>query len=138
MGINLRDIKTGSEPVPEGRYNVIVDKAELAVSEKGNQTINVTFKITDGDYEGKLLWDTFTLIQNSYWKLKAFLDATGSDLTKEDDIPEIEIAQRMKGLKVSVAATPALTNKGNPKTVLSNYTKITPVAGGKAKQSLFN
>jgi hypothetical protein len=135
MGINLKDIKTGGEPVTEGRYTVTVEKAELTTAKSGNPTINVTFKIEDGPFAGRFLWDNFTLVQNSFWKLKGLLEAAKSDLTQESDVSEQEIAQRLEGLRVSVFATPGLTNTGNAKSVLSDYTAVDAPAKG---SSLFS
>ena len=137
MGINLQAIKTGGEPVAEGRYTVTVEKAELTTSAKGNPTINVTFKIEDGAFAGRLLWDNFTLISNSLWKLKGFLEAANSNLVEETNASELEIAQRLEGLRVSVFATPGLTNTGNAKSNLSDYKPVETDLTEKGK-SLFS
>lgn len=73
MGLNLdfggaKASTGGFEPLPEGTYNVRIDDIEIrdtkekeGVAQKTSdgkpaQYLNVTYKVMDGDYEGRLVW----------------------------------------------------------------------------------
>lgn len=44
------------EEVPEGEYEVEVNKMELTTSKKGDPMLTIWFKIVEGDYEGQLIF----------------------------------------------------------------------------------
>lgn len=42
--------------VPEGEYEVAVEKMEMIESKKGDPMLSIWFKILEGDYEGQLIF----------------------------------------------------------------------------------
>jgi hypothetical protein len=44
------------EPVPDGEYEVEVEKMELTQSKKGDPMLTIWFKILEGDYEGQRIF----------------------------------------------------------------------------------
>jgi hypothetical protein len=44
------------EPVPDGQYEVEVEKMELTTSKKGDPMLSIWFKIVAGDYEGQRIF----------------------------------------------------------------------------------
>jgi len=132
--MNLKDVKTKGEfePIPEGRYDLNVEKAELGQAETGNPMIKVTYKITDGTYKGRLVWDNFVLIPNSYWKLKTFLEASGSALADSENVTEQKIADAMVGMKVNGFLSPRTSTSGKPTNDVKSYISI------KAASALLN
>ncbi|MGH0588878.1 DUF669 domain-containing protein [Bacillus mycoides] len=44
------------EPLPDGQYEVEVEKLELKESSKGDPMLSIWFKIVEGDYEGQRLF----------------------------------------------------------------------------------
>jgi hypothetical protein len=49
-------------PLPDGLYLVLVDRAEEKKTKNGNGLmIAVTFKVLDGDHEGRLLWENYNI-----------------------------------------------------------------------------
>lgn len=44
------------EPLPDGQYEVAVEKLELTESKKGDPMLTIWFKIVEGDYEGQRLF----------------------------------------------------------------------------------
>ncbi|HDR8152832.1 TPA: DUF669 domain-containing protein [Bacillus cereus] len=44
------------EPLPNGQYEVAVEKLELTESKKGDPMLTIWFKIVEGDYEGQRLF----------------------------------------------------------------------------------
>jgi len=69
-----------SRTVPEGEYNVVCTAVEEGVSQAGNDKLMVTYTIIDGEYEGRTVFDTFTLTDAAMWRIEDFLFATGQKL----------------------------------------------------------
>ncbi|MCJ8008098.1 DUF669 domain-containing protein [Lederbergia wuyishanensis] len=44
------------EPLPDGQYEVEVEKMELTESKKGDPMLTIWFKIVDGEYEGQRIF----------------------------------------------------------------------------------
>jgi Protein of unknown function (DUF669) len=141
MKLNLKNVKGSTfDPIPEGRYNVVVDKAELTTAkDSGNAMIKTTLKITDGDFKGRLVWDNFVLIDNSLWKLKGFLEAIKSNIAESTSATEQDAATAMVGAHVSVYLEPRVGENGNVSSNVKNYAAIEQLAPAtKAKSSLLD
>lgn len=55
------DIPSGSyEPLPPGQYEALVDKSEIKDTKKGGSMIVLTWKVLEGDYAGRLIWQNIT------------------------------------------------------------------------------
>lgn len=82
--LDLTDVKTGNDPLPADMYTVVIDDAELKDSRMGGKYINVKFKIIEGDFENRVVFDMFN-IQNGnevaqqigLGKLKTLMQAAG-------------------------------------------------------------
>lgn len=76
---NLNDVQedSGFELLPKGNYNCIVDSLEFTESSSGNPMIAAQFKVVDGEYEGRVLFDYWVLggkgAEFGLGKLKKFL-----------------------------------------------------------------
>lgn len=44
------------EPIPDGEYEVYVEKMELTQSKKGDPMLTIWFKILEGEYEGQRIF----------------------------------------------------------------------------------
>lgn len=54
---------TSYDPLPEGEYNFVVEKAEAAQSKKGDPQLVLTLKVTDdGEFKNRKLWHRMTFI----------------------------------------------------------------------------
>ena len=49
------------EPIPAGTYDITVDGCDEKISANGNEYLAVTFKVADGNYRDRLIWDQFNL-----------------------------------------------------------------------------
>jgi len=83
----------GNDPLPEGRYDYIVGKAELGVSPtKGTPQISVWAKVIGGPYNNKTRIMNFYLTEASLWRLQEFLIVCGYP-TPRADIEEAELVE---------------------------------------------
>lgn len=76
---NLNDVEEdkGFELIPKGNYPAVVDELEFTESSSGNPMLKVVYKITEGEYEGRTLYDFWVLggkgAEFGLAKLKKFL-----------------------------------------------------------------
>ena len=78
------------EEVPDGKYQVIVDKVELTVAKSsGNKMLKWTLRILGPRYAGRLLWrhNVMATRENIRW-LKTDLHTCGLDLVKLSELPQ--------------------------------------------------
>jgi len=65
------DAEEGSfEPMPPGKYYVRVESVETRYDKAGSEYFNVKFKIIEGEFEGRFVWDGVFFSQKSLKRLK--------------------------------------------------------------------
>jgi len=96
------------KPVPDGKYQVNVDKVEITTAKTtGNPMLKWTLKILAPRFRGRLLWRNNVMAsrENIRW-LKNDLHVCGLDLQKLSDLPanlerlldvKLEVTKRTKG-----------------------------------------
>jgi hypothetical protein len=96
------------DPVPDGKYQVNVDKVEITTAKtSGNPMLKWTLKILGPRFRGRLLWrnNVMATRENIRW-LKNDLHVCGLDLQKLSDLPanlerlldvKLEVTKRTKG-----------------------------------------
>jgi hypothetical protein len=101
------------DEVPDGKYQVNVEKVELAPAKtSGNPLLKWTLKILGPQFRGRLLWrhNVMATRENIRW-LKSDLHTCGLDLEKLSDLPKylealldvkLEITKRTKGDNVNI------------------------------------
>ena len=74
--------------LPDGRYRVVVEKAELEVSRANNKMLVWQMRVLGPRYAGRKLWhrNMIVSIKNIRW-LKRDLVAAGLELEKLSDLP---------------------------------------------------
>jgi hypothetical protein len=71
LKVNFAEIEGGFEPVPEGRYDVTVERVEVRESKSSDYDyLNWELNIADGDYEGQKLWMITSLSPRALFRLK--------------------------------------------------------------------
>lgn len=95
--------KTSTEfaPLPKGTYNVSLYDCALRASKSGGEYINMQFRVIDGEYEGRVIFDIINTksasakaVEIGLQRLKDFADATG--------LPDQFNLSDMQGQKLSV------------------------------------
>lgn len=83
------------EALPEGVYNLVIEKVEEKVSGSGNPMFLVRYK---EENTGNAIFENYVLNANCLWKLKEVTDALGIDTSEVTD--SSEIAEMMTGQMV--------------------------------------
>jgi hypothetical protein len=88
INVNLADVDS-FEPLPEGEYDVEVDKVEVRMNKAGDGLyLNWELAVVDGDYENRKLWMITSLKETALFRLKQVFEDL--DLIDADDA-EVEI-----------------------------------------------
>lgn len=69
----------GIEPVPEGNYLCEIVHAENAVSKAGFDKIALRWKVLEGEFTNKLIFQDLPFHPNAVWRTKQVLLAVGYD-----------------------------------------------------------
>ena len=141
MGINFKDIGQNSggdfTPLPENRYNVKVEKAEVKTASTGTKMISAEFVVTEGEFKGRKLWNNFTLTPKAYVYLYNFLKSAGSAMISNEDIDENKVAADMPGLTASAFVETRTTTNGNPANVMGKFSGTDATAATGTNTTLF-
>lgn len=79
LELDFTEVKTEFEPLPVGQYPAVVSEIErVAESKKSGQPfLKFTFRVTMEEYEGRKLFDNYSLSADALWKLAKTLEALG-------------------------------------------------------------
>ena len=126
--INFGDVSDNEfEALPEDRYTVECVDAKMGESKTGNKKISAQFKVVDGNYKNRRLFNDFSLVQKAWFNLKNYFVAAGIDISGEiefDDLPDM-----MKGTTTTVWVTQEEYN-GKPQNRLSQWVSADGEDGG--------
>lgn len=116
--VNLNDVGGGFEPIPVGDYTAYLYDAQAKTFNTGSQGYRLTFKIADGQYQGRQVFDNLVLVETAKWKIAQFWKAMTNEMGEvevdTDKIPEF--IGRKIGLKIGVEND----NQGNPRNVVKS------------------
>jgi hypothetical protein len=100
------------EDIPDGKYQVNVEKAELTRSQtSGNPMLKWTLKILGPKFAGRLLWRNNVITNDNLKWLKTDLHTCGVTLAKLSELPsrlsdlldvKLEVTKRTRGESESV------------------------------------
>lgn len=69
--INFGEVESSFEPIPEGRYDCIVEVVEVRESKSSdNDYLNWELKVTDGEFADRRLWMITSLSEKALFRLK--------------------------------------------------------------------
>jgi hypothetical protein len=105
------------EPIPAGWYEAEVAKSEMKDTKSGGKMLSVQFKIIDGDYEKRVVYANFNLVNSNpqaveiaQRELGNLIHACGlEDIEDSVDLHGIPIAIRVK-IQEGTAAYPEPRN----------------------------
>lgn len=76
---NIAD--TGYSPIPEGRYKACIEKVDVKQTTKGDEMWSVEWRVIEGQYVGRKIWDNITFSEKGYSRVKLLLKRLGFDIT---------------------------------------------------------
>ena len=95
------------EPIPDGRYEVVVDGVELTESKtSGNPMMRWTLRIIGPQMSGRVLWKSRAITEKTLRFVKSELTICGLQLLRLSDLPQrlddlrnlrLEVVKRERG-----------------------------------------
>jgi hypothetical protein len=115
---------SGFEPLPDGKYQVTVERVELVRSRAGNAMLRWTLRVLGPQCQGRLLWrnNVIASAENLKW-LKSDLHTCGLTLGKLSELPSrlpelldihLEVTKRTRGENESVYLNKRIEAAGAP------------------------
>lgn len=88
-------------PIPDGKFQVNIEKAEMARTKGGNQPmLKLTLKVLTPQYKNRLLWKHYVIKQDNLKWLKQDLATCGLTLDRLSVLPHN--LERLIGIKLDV------------------------------------
>lgn len=123
---------TSYDPLPEGEYGFVIEKAESTNSKKGDPQLVLTLKVTDeGDHKNRKLWHRMTFIPGNGTGLAINfrqLDVLGATPLLEQGASLAQVAGFLTG-KTGVAVVKQKMWNEKLQNDVSNIKKAAAVAG---------
>lgn len=80
INLDFSNVTGGNfDPIPAGDYVLEIEDIEERVSKSGNDMLNITFSVAEGEYEGRKIFEFYVLTEKALWKLKDLFIALGID-----------------------------------------------------------
>jgi hypothetical protein len=106
MKINFAEVESSFEPLPEGEYEVIIEKVEVRESKSSEHNyLNWEFNVQDDDYEDRKLWNITSLSPRALFRLKD--DLLALEVIEEDEELDLEWDEEVD---ITPTEGPLLTN----------------------------
>jgi hypothetical protein len=87
--IDFSEVESSFEPLPEGRYECIVETVEVRESKSSdNDYLNWEMKVTEGEHADRRLWMITSLSEKALFRVKDTFLALG--VIEEDDEVDVE------------------------------------------------
>jgi len=114
------------ESLPEDRYIVRVEKAEVVKTKKEpvRDMIKVTFVVDEGKYKGRKLWHQIVITSKTQGILLSFLKALQSPLITQEGVQMHQILADIVNRKASVYCKPSVTTSGNASNELEKFMPV--------------
>jgi len=101
MKINFDEVETGGggfAPIPDGNYLVKIESIHSGRQTRaGDEMWGLELVVTDGDYQGRKIFDNLVFSQKALWRVKMTCSRFGVPLTGEVEIADI--IPRLQGRK---------------------------------------
>ena len=112
------------ESVPDGKYQVVVDKAELTEAQStGNPMLKWTLRVIAPKFINRLIWRNSVITHNTLKYLKTDLHTCGLDLDRISDLPKhlktlldvkLEVTKKTKGDNENIYFNSRIVNDRTP------------------------
>lgn len=84
-------------PLPDGEYRCHVDSVDERTTQRGDPMWRLRFRVVDGDFEGRWVWDNLVFSERGRSRVKLFCKSIGIDTSQAVDLlPEMLIGKTCK------------------------------------------
>ncbi len=148
LGLNLENVAEQGVPVPDGSYNVAIEKAEVKETKSGGKLIAVQFSVIDGPHSNRKIFNQYNFenasaqaVQIGLGQLKGMMKAFGhknpNKLESTDELVGLKGVVRVKveedpgyGAQARIKSYAALATAGAVTGAAAAPGTPAPAAGG--------
>jgi len=94
--VDFSGVKDGFEAIAKGIYEAYFFDLVKGMSVNNYPKLDITFKISEGPYKGRMLWLHPSLQQQSLWRIKRILSSVGTKLELTGDVRVSQIINELK------------------------------------------
>lgn len=127
MGYNLKETKSGFDPLPADRYTLYIESTKVEPHSKNNvdgERIEIVYKVSHPDFKNRKIWDYIYLPQ-APWKARTILEAIGRiDVADSDNVTSQMIASALSGGALTAYIMSEMGTNGKPQSKISDYKPI--------------
>lgn len=86
--INMNGVQEQGEfqPLPKGRYHVRIEKVETKKTQNNDPMVNVQYKVKDGEFRDRILFENIVFQENIMGRTKHFLHVIGQPYEGEIEV----------------------------------------------------
>jgi hypothetical protein len=99
--IDFSEVKS-LDPIPDGSYSAEIVYAEEGTSKAGNPKIDLRWKVIDGEFEGRLVFDVLTFTPAALFRVKNTLKALGWEDSFSGEVAAEDLIGRQATIVVSL------------------------------------
>lgn len=99
LNLSIKNVEVNKQDysaIPDGKYNVVVAKADVKESKAGGHYLNVGYQIVDGDFKGRIIFDIVNIAHSNpevvrigMERLATIAWATGHEKDSVDDTDDL-------------------------------------------------
>lgn len=125
--INFAEVK-GLEPVPVDTYLATIVNAEDGVSQSGNPKIDLQWKLEEGPFEGRIVFDVLTFHPKALFRVKQTLTGLGFDKNFSGNVEGADLLGKSAMIIVDIEQSTQLDEDGEPYPPRNRVKKVKPIA----------
>lgn len=84
----------GYSPLPDGKYYCVVEKADLGTTANGDEMFKLEFKVLEGAFKGRKLFDNIIFSERALGRAKLMLKRMGLELNGKVNVKWSDVQGR--------------------------------------------
>jgi hypothetical protein len=125
--INFADVQE-LKPIPPGKYNATIVKAEEGVSHAGNEKISLQYRIEGGKYDGRIVFDTLTFTPKALFRVKNTLSALGFPSDFKGEVNPDDLVGHSVKVTVDIQPGNGVDENGEPYPPRNRVKKVSSIS----------
>lgn len=123
--IDFSDVQ-GLEPIPQGLYPCSIVFAEAGMSQSENPKIDLRWKVEEGEYADRMIFDTLSFHPKALFRTKAVLQALGWAKDFAGDVDVEDLLGASATLSVTIEDSTGTDEFGEPYPPRNRVVKVKP------------
>jgi Mg-chelatase subunit ChlI len=120
--INFSGVEKGFGAIPDGEYRAVITSAEKTKSSNGNWMAAIKWKISEGKFKGRQLFDNVSLLPQAFWRFQNLLEAVGIE-PQEEDVRASEYIKELPDGEAMIVVTNS-TWEGQERPKVTGYSAL--------------